>query len=329
MTTNYRTRRVEAIRQNVRRHQQAAEKQENAERATPAYLKHHGRISASTPETFIRRRTPVASTLGMPSEKSDLCAHASPRLFNHSGSRTKIPPPPTCHSAPESPAAVAHTVVTVPDRPDTFDEYYDLTPQYMVSYRPPEVRAEPELDPRTAGLDEGNTLHAFSQDVSPSTVQIANPYSTFPAPIGTPKGVANLASPAKDRRQGLFRRAKAAAQPSQQPVPSRLGKTARGSSHDSATQGSARAPYVEQPSQGLRSPYISPYLGSENSELPHTGNSRGTNVSASLSILESGAVRMRAMIDMALCIFALSLFVLAFFGTMSTFATVITTPARW
>ncbi|KAF2217738.1 hypothetical protein CERZMDRAFT_92390 [Cercospora zeae-maydis SCOH1-5] len=329
MTTNYRTRRVEVIRQNVRRHQQAAEKQEVAERATPAYLQHHGRISGCTPETFLRRRKPVMRTPWIPSEDLDSCGHAPLKLSDDSESRTRTAPFPTCYSNPESPATAPRTPVTVPYHLDTFDEYYDLKPRYMLSYIIPNARAEPEPKSRSASFDEESRSHALSQGISTSKFGIANPHSRFAAPIGLSTRITDLASPPKERKRGPFRRAKAVAQFAEQPAVFRMEKTSRKPGRDSATTGPARAQTSKQPLESLRHSHIPPSLENEAWELSHTGNSSGTSESASPGTMERGIMRMRAIIDIAMCIFAFSLVIVALIGTMSTFATVITAPASW
>ncbi|GIZ43895.1 hypothetical protein CKM354_000710700 [Cercospora kikuchii] len=292
---NHRTRRVEAIRQNVRRHQQAAERQRLAEKAAPAYLQHHGRISTCTPETFLRKRKPVAATASVLS--GDL-GYAFHNPSNHTESNTQSVPTETCVPTQERIVTEPRTPIEVPERSDSFDENYDLTPRYMRRYLTPEARARPEPDPRPIGSIEKKTT--LDQGSSTSMFNVANPYSAFSAPIEPPAYAAGALSPSEERRRGRFGQDKAAPQLPRQPMVS----TAVASS-PANMQSSSMA------------------------EWNRAENGRDGALTTSSKVLEQGAMNMSAFLDTMLCIFALGLVVVAGAGTMSTIIALMTAPASW
>ncbi|PIA92966.1 hypothetical protein CB0940_04131 [Cercospora beticola] len=292
---NHRTRRVEAIRQNVRRHQQAAERQKLAEKAAPAYLQHHGRISTCTPETFLRKRKPVPATASV--LRGDL-GYAFHDPSHDTESNTQSVPTETCVLPQEHIVTEPRTPIKVPERSDSFDEDYDLTPRYMRRYLTREARARPQPDPRPTASIEKKT--ALDQGSSTSMFNIANPYSAFMAPIEPPAYLAGPSSPLEKRRRGLFQQDKAAPQLPRQPVVSTA--------------------VVSSPAN---------MQSSSMTEWKRAENGRDEALTSSSKVLEQGAMNMSAFLDTMLCIFALGLVVVAGAGTMSTFIALMTAPASW
>ncbi|PPJ58529.1 hypothetical protein CBER1_07141 [Cercospora berteroae] len=314
---NYRARRVEEIKQKVRRHQQAAERRRITEEAAPAYLQHHGRISTCTPEAFLRKRKPVLATASILSGDFGYAFH---NPSNETESNAQSAPTEACSRTPEP--TEPRTPIKVPERSDSFDENYDLTPRYMRRYLTPEARARPEPDPRRAGFNEEN-----SPDFPTSMLNIGSPHRAFPAPSEPSAYVSGPPSPLDEKRRGLFRRARAAPQLPRQPVvPATENRTPK-PRHDATGQKWSSVRFLVQPSNMAQPPASMQSFRIAGWQRPENG--RDGIVTASPDLLERGAMSMNTFLDTVLCILALGLVVVAGAGTMSTFIALVTAPASW